>query len=257
MIKADSEQVLSADSLRKYFPRPDGRSKLVLDIPRLRIERSSFVSLIGPSGCGKSTLLNILAGFLSIEEGSVVNRDGPVAGPARSRIVVFQESALFPWLNVLRNVTFGLEAQGVEFAKAKKRAAAMLELVQLTECELLMPSQLSGGMKQRVSLARALVMEPELLLLDEPFAALDALTRAKMQEELERIVQAVKQTVILVTHSIEEAVSLSDRILVMAPEPGRIIEDIAVDIPRPRGQHSSKCFELTKRMQDELFVLHK
>lgn len=187
------------------------------------------LGLLGPSGCGKTTLLNLVAGFLSPDAGRVLMRGRPVERPGPERGVVFQEDALFPWLTVAENVGFGLEA-----GQARERVARMLERVGLADYGHYLPRAISGGMKQRVALARVLVREPALLLMDEPFAALDAQTRAGMHELLISLQQQLRQSVVFVTHDPEEAVKLADRVLVLSPSPGRLRRELVVDLPRPR-----------------------
>jgi NitT/TauT family transport system ATP-binding protein len=202
----------------------------------LEVADGEFVTIVGPSGCGKTTLLNLVAGLLAPTRGAIAVDGVPVTGPAPARAVVFQDAALLPWRSVLRNVELGLEMQH-KYGKAeiRTRALAYLELVGLRENAADYPHQLSGGMRQRVNLARALVAEPDVLLMDEPFAALDAHTRETMGYELLRIWQQSRKTVIFITHSADEAIILSDRIVVMGRAPGRIIEDLKVALPRPRS----------------------
>lgn len=193
-----------------------------------------FVTLVGPSGCGKSTLLRILAGLIRPSRGQVRFAGEPLHGPRPDIGIVFQHANLMPWRTVLANVRLPLEIAGVPRREADARARAMLQLVGLEGFENAYPRQLSGGMQQRVALARALVRSPRLLLLDEPFGALDALTRERMNLELLRIWTHHRQTAVMVTHSIPEAVFVSDRVLVMTPRPGRIAGEVVVDLPRPR-----------------------
>jgi NitT/TauT family transport system ATP-binding protein len=191
--------------------------------------------VVGPSGCGKSTLLKILAGILRRTSGRVTLRERPVDGPSRDVGVVFQAPVLLPWRNVLQNVMLPIDIQRRERVEYEKRARYYLKLVGLEGFERKYPNELSGGMQQRVGISRALVHEPALLLMDEPFGALDAMTREAMNLELLRIWKESRKTVLLVTHSIPEAVFLADRVIVMTPRPGRISEIIQVDLPRPRG----------------------
>jgi NitT/TauT family transport system ATP-binding protein len=193
-----------------------------------------FVSIVGPSGCGKSTLLSIIDGLLPATSGSISVDGVRIMAPGRDRAVVFQEASLLPWRTVLHNVTFGLECHRVGRSKAAERAEAFIRLVGLDGFSQAYPYELSGGMQQRVNLARALAVNPELLLMDEPFAALDAQTREIMQAELLRIWQSTRKTVLFVTHQIDEAVYLSDRIIVLTSRPGRIADIIVPDLPRPR-----------------------
>lgn len=200
----------------------------------LHVDEYEFVSILGPSGCGKTTLLRIVAGIEEASGGSVLIGGEEVTKPRRDTTLVFQNFRLLPWRSVEDNVGYGLRLRGVSKADARRRAQAYISMVGLQGREKKFPHQLSGGMQQRVGLARALAIEPELLLMDEPFGALDAQTREVMQEELLRIWSADRKTVIFVTHSIDEAIVLSDRVVVMQANPGRIVEDIRVPFERPR-----------------------
>jgi NitT/TauT family transport system ATP-binding protein len=226
---------LSIAGLVKRFPvrgRRDGI--LALDGISLDVRAGEFVLLLGPSGCGKSTLLNIVAGFLRPSEGRVLHEGKEVLRPDRRRTVVFQDYALFPWMTVQKNVEFGLKTQGVAQRERAETAKRFIDLVRLTGFEDRFPHEISGGMKQRAAIARALAPNPDILLMDEPFGALDAQTRVLLQEEVARISAETKKTVVFVTHSIEEAVFLGDRIVVMSARPGRIRAEYAVPIGRPR-----------------------
>ena len=207
---------------------------LALDKTSLRIEAGEFVCIVGPSGCGKTTLLHCLDGLHAPTGGRILLDGREIKGPGHDRAMVFQSAALLPWRTVLRNVTYGLELQGVPLRVATTAAEKMIELVGLAGFESRHPGELSGGMQQRVNLARALVIDPEVILLDEPFAALDAQTRETMQTELLRVWDATKKTAIFITHQISEAVYLADRVVVMSPRPGRVKAIVPVDIPRPR-----------------------
>ena len=200
----------------------------------LHVVPGEFVSIIGPSGCGKSTLLNAVAGF-TLPASGVVMLDGvPVKGPGSDRGVVFQQYSLFPWMTVRKNVEFGLKMQGMPLAERETQARTLLGLAGLLAFENHYPSQLSGGMKQRVGIVRALATSPQVLLMDEPFGALDAQTRSVMQEILTNMWQRLRLSVLFITHDIEEAIFLSDRIYVMTARPGRIKAELKVDLPRPR-----------------------
>jgi NitT/TauT family transport system ATP-binding protein len=199
------------------------------------VSEGSFVSICGPSGCGKSTLLRLIHGLQRADSGEIRVRGERVLAPSLDRGMVFQHHGLMPWRTVLRNVELGLEALGISREERRRRAHDWLDKVGLDEFATYYPAQLSGGMQQRVGLARALAIDPQMLLMDEPFGALDAQTRVVLQEELERIWQTDAKTVVFITHDIEEALFLSDRVLVMSARPGRIIADIAVDAARPRG----------------------
>jgi NitT/TauT family transport system ATP-binding protein len=198
------------------------------------IERAGFVSILGPSGCGKSTLLMILAGIVPATSGRLVIDGRPVNGPRRETSLVFQTPALFPWRTVLDNVLFPIEIFNGDWKAAHAEAVKLLEITGLKGFEQRLPEQLSGGMAQRVSLCRALITNPELLLMDEPFSALDALTRDDMSLELQRLWEVYRKTVLFVTHSIREAVFLSDRVIVFSPRPAVIARDLEIDLPRPR-----------------------
>lgn len=199
------------------------------------IREGEFVVFFGPSGCGKSTLLNIIAGFEDVTEGEITLDGKPVEGPHHDRLMLFQEHGLFPWLNVIENVMYGLKRQFRFKRKARReKARQFLEMVHLSEFERVSIHELSGGMKQRVALARALAPDPKILLVDEPFPALDALTRSKLYGDLQEIFRRTRKTIILVTHDPREAVCLGDRVLVFSGRPGRIKADIAIDLPRPR-----------------------
>ena len=205
-----------------------GRSVLALDNVSLAVRDREFVALLGPSGCGKSTLLYLVGGFLPVEQGRIAVEDRPVAGPGPDRGIVFQHFALFPWKTVLQNVLYGLEKQGLPRAERLRRAGEFIELVGLAGFEDSYPAQLSGGMKQRAAIARTLAIDPQILLMDEPFGALDAQTRSLMQDELLRIWQRSRKTVIFVTHDVQEAVFLAERIAVMSARPGRVKEIVEV-----------------------------
>ena len=201
----------------------------------LQVDEGEFVALLGPSGCGKSTLLNVLAGFEKISQGQLSFDGAVVMRPGPDRGVVFQEAALFPWLTVWENVIFGPQVQGMARADYEGRARELLDLVGLSSFADALPVQLSGGMRQRVGIARVLVMNPRALLMDEPFGALDAQTRLSMQQLLLDVWQKLNTTVLFVTHDIDEAILLSDRICVMSARPGRIIKTIPIELPRPRS----------------------
>jgi NitT/TauT family transport system ATP-binding protein len=217
-----------------YRPRR-GRAVLALDKISLDVRDREFMALLGPSGCGKSTLLYLLGGFLPIETGSITVNDTPVVGPGPDRGIVFQSFALFPWKTVRQNVLYGLEKQGMPRAEREQRTKELLELVHLSAFADSYPSQLSGGMKQRVAIARTLAVDPGILLMDEPFGALDAQTRALMHEELLAIMQRRPKTVVFVTHDVREAVYLADRVAVMSARPGRIKEIIETATPSGAG----------------------
>jgi NitT/TauT family transport system ATP-binding protein len=211
-----------------------GDRQLVLDDINLDIAPGEFFVIVGPSGCGKTTLLKIFQGLVTPTGGQVMVGGHTIKGPGTDRGFVFQNDSLYPWRTVIKNVVFGLELQGVSMREARPRAEAMIDLVGLKGYEKYYPHELSGGMRQRVNLARALAIEPDILLMDEPFAALDALTRETMQQELLRIAAAAGTTVVFITHQIDEAIFLGDRVAVMSARPGRVREVIKIDFPRPR-----------------------
>lgn len=219
--------------LNKFFPK-EGEQLQVLEQINLNIQSGEFISIVGSSGCGKSTLLRLLVGLDAEFQGKILFDGEPVKGTSLERGIVFQDHRLFPWLNVEQNVALALEKSTLSKAEKQELIDYHLELVQLSGFKKAYPSQLSGGMSQRVAIARSLVNRPQILLLDEPFGALDALTRANLQQELQRIWQTEKITSILVTHDVEEAVLLGDRVVVMEPHPGRIKRIVNVDLERPR-----------------------
>jgi NitT/TauT family transport system ATP-binding protein len=220
MISAPEQIVI--DGVCHMYRPPLGRAVLALDQVSLSVRNREFVALLGPSGCGKSTLLYLLGGFLPVETGAILVDGQPVAGPGPDRGIVFQHFALFPWKTVRGNILYGLERQGMPKEEREKRALDFIELVGLSGFEDSYPSQLSGGMKQRTAIARTLAFDPKILLMDEPFGALDAQTRGLMQRELMLIWQRTPKTVIFVTHDVQEAVFLADRVAVMSARPGRI-----------------------------------
>ncbi len=224
---------LSVQHLTLRFPNGNGGLHALEDVS-FTIGRQEFISVVGPSGSGKTTLLRLLAGLLRPTQGQVLFEGQPLVRPLRQIGFVFQQANLMPWRTVLGNVSLPLELQGVRRAETQRRARALLELVGLIGFESSLPRDLSGGMAQRVAIARALIHDPDLLLLDEPFGALDALTRERMESELMRIWSARKVTVVLVTHSISEAVLLSDRVLVLSDRPGRLQLDLPIRLARPR-----------------------
>jgi NitT/TauT family transport system ATP-binding protein len=233
---ARGEPLLRISGLSKRFEHRRGRKRYetaALESFDLEVERGRFVAIIGPSGCGKSTVLRMIDGLLAPSSGSITLHGTPVSGPGPDRAVVFQHANLLPWRTVEDNIRFGMECLGVKGAEQRRRAEHYLRLVGLDGFERHFPSQLSGGMQQRVGLARAFAAEPDILLLDEPFGALDAQTRLVLQDELARLL-AGERTAILVTHDMEEAVFLADVVVVMSSRPGRIVEVVDIDLERPR-----------------------
>jgi NitT/TauT family transport system ATP-binding protein len=221
------------DHVGKVFSA-DSREVVALQDISLSIPHGQFTCLLGPSGCGKSTLLNAVAGFAPPSTGIITADGKPVAGPGPERGMVFQEYALFPWMTVEQNVAFGLEIKRVPREEIKRRVDELLALLSLSDFRARYPKDLSGGMRQRVAIARVLALDSPVMLMDEPFGALDALTRRNLQDELLRIWAKLNKTILFVTHSIEEAIYLADRIVVMTYRPGTIKRDIVVDLPRPR-----------------------
>jgi ABC-type nitrate/sulfonate/bicarbonate transport system ATPase subunit len=244
---------LEVSGVRKVFQPEDGRTPVVaLERFDLAVEDGEFVCLLGPSGCGKSTLLNIVAGFLRPTEGRVSLDGTEVRGPGRDRGVVFQEHALFPWFRVGQNVEFGLKMAGVPRRDRARIADRYLDLVGLRPFRRAFPKELSGGMKQRVAIARALANDPKILLMDEPFGALDAQTRRLMQDELTKIWAATGKTILFVTHAIEESLLLADRVVVMSPRPGGIKAVLAVPLARPRSDVARDFVALKAEIQELL-----
>jgi NitT/TauT family transport system ATP-binding protein len=229
-----AETLLRIAGLEKIYKAKDGIDVHALKDFNLDIAEGEFVTIVGPSGCGKSTLLKILAGTLERSAGTIAMRGKSLSGPSRELGVVFQAPVLLPWRTVLQNVMVPIEVQRHDRVRFLAKAKQLLAMVGLTGFESKYPNELSGGMQQRVGICRALVHDPSFLLMDEPFGALDAMTRETMNGELQRIWSDSKKTIMLVTHSIPEAVYLADRVVVMTPRPGRIVEIIAIDLPRPR-----------------------
>ena len=226
--------MIEIDRVSQIFQTSARRDHLALSDISLTIEEGSFVSILGPSGCGKSTLLYIVGGFVSPTSGSAKMKGKTITAPGPDRGPVFQEFALFPWKTVLGNVMYGPRQQGVRAAEAEAQSRALIEMVGLKGYENFFPKELSGGMKQRVALARTLAYHPEVLLMDEPFGALDAHTRTRLQNDLLNIWERDRKTVLFVTHSVDEAVFLSDKVVMMSRSPGRIRQVIDIDLPRPR-----------------------
>ncbi len=245
--------VLSVEDLKKSFG-PDGHEHVVFDDVSIDIHRREFITIIGPSGCGKSTFIRIAAGLDQSTGGKMLLDGKPISGPGPDRGMVFQGYTLFPWRTVKENVMFGLEMQGQSANEAESTAREWLEMVGLSRFEESYPHELSGGMKQRVAIARALAAEPRVLIMDEPFGALDALTRAKMQAYLLQIWKKVDITILFITHDLDEAIYLSDRILVLGVNPGGVREIIENPVPRPRSieQFLSPEFIALKARLDHL-----
>jgi NitT/TauT family transport system ATP-binding protein len=243
---------IQVQGVNKVFKTAE-RDVIALQDINLDIPQGQFVCLLGPSGCGKSTLLNAIAGFALPSSGSI-NADGKlVTGPGPERGMVFQEYALFPWMTVEKNIAFGLEIKGMAQAAIDSKVDQLLQMLSLSDFKNRFPKDLSGGMRQRVAIARVLALDSPIMLMDEPFGALDALTRRNLQDELLRIWAELKKTIIFVTHSIEEAIYLADRIVVMTYRPGTVKRDIIVELPRLRDPSSNE-FNALKRELGQLVM---
>jgi NitT/TauT family transport system ATP-binding protein len=251
-LQNETPSKLSVRGVSKRFGS-GSRAVHALDNVSLDINEGEFVCLVGPSGCGKSTLLSIIAGLDKADTGAVLTDGQPITGPGRDRMVMFQESALFPWLDVLNNVLFGLRLKpGLTGRERLEVARFYLKLVGLERFERAYVHELSGGMKQRVALARSLAPNPRVLLMDEPFAALDALTREQLYGDLQRIWAQRRKTIIFVTHNVREAVCLGDRVILFSPHPGRIREQFKVDLPRPRDINNVSLAKLSGEIMSAL-----
>jgi NitT/TauT family transport system ATP-binding protein len=247
-----SVAALEVAGLRKVYAR-NGQSLEVVDIAGFSAREGEFITVIGPSGCGKSTSLHIMGGFIPAEDGSIRVYGKTVNGPGPDRGMMFQEFALFPWKTVAGNVAWGLEAQGVGRKEIDDIVRHYLQMMGLWEFREHFPAELSGGMKQRAALARVLAFDPKVLLMDEPFGALDAQTREVMQEELTRLWERTGKTIVFVTHDIDEAVYLGDRVVVLTARPARIREEVKIELPRPRGleiKKSARCHEYRNYIWD-------
>ncbi|SEM31903.1 ABC transporter ATP-binding protein [Bradyrhizobium sp. OK095] len=229
--------IIEIDRVSQVFQTSARKDHVALSDISLTIEEGAFVSILGPSGCGKSTLLYIVGGFVSPTSGAATMKGQAITGPGPDRGPVFQEFALFPWKTVLGNVMYGPRQQGVRAIEAEAQSRTLIEMVGLKGYENFYPKELSGGMKQRVALARTLAYHPEVLLMDEPFGALDAHTRTRLQNDLLNIWERDRKTVLFVTHSVDEAVFLSDKVVMMSKSPGRIRQVIDIDLPRPRRRN--------------------
>jgi NitT/TauT family transport system ATP-binding protein len=249
------EPIIEVRGVTKTF-EVAGQSITALRDANLTIKKGEFITLIGASGCGKSTLLRIIAGFETATSGEALMWGTPISGPAPQRGMVFQDYALFPWLSVRDNIGFGPASQGWPKPKIRETTDRFIEMVGLGRFANAYPHQLSGGMRQRVAIARVLANEAEVVLMDEPFGALDAMTRERLQEELLDIWRKTKLTVVFVTHSVEEAIMLADRVVVMTPGPGRIESDNTVDLPRPRDVASPEFNEIRRDMSGRLHSHH-
>lgn len=244
------EILIQVQNLEKRYPGQSQNAPTLSDIS-FQVNAGDVVSIMGHSGCGKSTLLNVIGGFVRPDSGRVLFKGAAIDRPQRTRIMLSQDYGLLPWRSVLKNVELGLEELSLTAEQRRQRALEYLELVGLKESSEKFPHQLSGGMQQRVALARALAVQPELLLMDEPFAALDAFNRYRLQDELLRIQKHEKRTVIIVTHDIDEAIYLSDKVLIMRDKTGRIDREIPIDIPKPRDRGHSDFQQLRKIILNE------
>jgi NitT/TauT family transport system ATP-binding protein/sulfonate transport system ATP-binding protein len=243
--------VVQIGNVTKSYQLPNGANVLALDRFSLSVNAGEIVSLIGPSGCGKSTLLRMIAGLEAPTAGSLTVAGRPIEGPHASRGFMFQDPSLFPWLNVRRNIEAGLQARGVLHGR-RAEVDEFLKVVGLAPFAELYPHQLSGGMAQRAAMARALINDPQVLLLDEPLGALDMFTRMRMQDEVLRLWRLRNVTMLLVTHDIDEAIYMSDRIVVMSPAPGRVEHIITVALDRPRHRNDARFFDLRAEILEEL-----
>jgi NitT/TauT family transport system ATP-binding protein len=232
----------------KFYVNGDGELTKALENINLEIRDGEFVCIVGPSGCGKSTLLEIVAGLLDHSSGEIFIDDTPVNGTSRDIGVVFQDASLYPWRTIKNNIAFGMEIAGIPKKEQEKRLKKYIEMMNLSGFENKYPSQLSGGMRQRAGIARALVMNPKVILMDEPFSAVDHLTRCTLQEELIKIRQKEKKTVLFVTHDINEAVYLADRVILLSPRPGTIQEEYVIDVLHPRKRSDSYLVEIAARI---------
>jgi len=245
------EVAIEIQGVHKVFGSDASRVVALNDVS-LTIGKDEFVCVVGPSGCGKTTLLNLLAGFEPPTLGQIRAFGHEIRAPGPDRTMMFQDYALFPWLTVKGNIEYGLKRRGINRDERKHIIQHYVDLIDLKGFERKYPQQLSGGMRQRVALARALAVNPSVLLMDEPFAALDSFTRERMQDELVSVWQREKKAVFFITHNIDEAIKLADRIVVMSPRPGRIIEIVAIDAPRPRDVDSEENAKIARKVREML-----
>jgi NitT/TauT family transport system ATP-binding protein len=246
---------LEVRGLNKQFPTKDGNKHDVLVDVNFTAEPGEFVSLIGPSGCGKTTLLRIVHGLESATTGKVTCKGVDVKKPDHTRGIVFQHFNLFPWRTVHENIAYGLEVRGDDRGRRSDRAHLMIDLVGLNGFDKHYPHEISGGMQQRVGIARALALDPDVLLMDEPFGALDAITREKLQRDISQILERQPKTTLFVTHNMDEAIYFSDRILVFGTRPGRIIEEVKVGLPRPRQADTIRASHEFAELREHLWQL--
>jgi len=251
-VASGAAAAISIQRVAKTYRAADGREIAALSPIDLEIAPGEFVCLLGRSGCGKTTLLNMIAGFVVPTEGAISVGGERVTGPGRGKGVVFQQFGLFPWLTARRNIEFACRQRGLSKSEAREAAADAMTLVKLKGFEDKYPYELSGGMQQRVAIARTLVLDPHILLMDEPFGALDEFTRADMQRELLRIWAARRKTVVFVTHSVAEAVALADRVVVLSPNPGRFKSEYRIESDRPRDRLDPRHIRLEEEIQRDL-----
>ncbi len=244
--------LLQVNEVSKTFPFANSQNHVVLNKVSIDIEDGEFVTIVGPSGCGKSTLLNIIAGLDSPDSGSILVKGENMTSTDPDRLVIFQEGALFPWLTVSENVEFGLKLAGIPKDKQRQAAGRFIEMVQLSRFTESYIYQLSGGMKQRVAIARALAMNPDILLMDEPFAALDVQTRDMLHNQLLQIHEETKKTILFVTHNINEALALGTRVIVLSPRLGNIKREFTLNLPRPRDEDSPEMVAIKRQILKEL-----
>ncbi|HUD81863.1 MAG TPA: ABC transporter ATP-binding protein [Candidatus Saccharimonadales bacterium] len=243
---------LVIDNVSKSYESGAQQSVPALDPVNIEINEGEFVVFVGPSGCGKTTLLNLIAGFARPSGGQILLDGKEVERPGRDRLMMFQEPALFPWLNVIDNVSYGVPRNWLRLAARKEKARAFLRMVHLEKVEKSLIHELSGGMKQRVALARALAPDPRVLLIDEPFSGLDAMVKLELYLELQRIHQETRKTIIFVTHEMQEAACLGDRILIFSGSPGRVTHEVRIDLPRPRDFNDPKVMGFATELMDKL-----
>jgi NitT/TauT family transport system ATP-binding protein len=245
--------VINLENVEKRFTHEE-EEKTILENISLNVNKGEFLCIVGPSGCGKTTLLRMIAGLDFPTSGQIMESGNEISGPSRERGYVFQQYSLFPWRDVLDNVAFGLEVEGLNKEEIYHKAREYLKMVGLSQYEKSYPRELSGGMKQRVAIARSLVNNPNVLLMDEPFSALDVNTRHKLQEELVRIWGDEQKTVIFVTHNVDEAVFLADRVVVLSRNPGKILKTFNIKLPRIRNRTNPEFMELKKKITNLLDI---